>query len=91
MIVVDIDLRSAVTGKRSNLGTMVIDNVGGTSSRGDYKCRMYRKGERDRHNGDWAMVNNAKPTREGEVLGHARLAEPVQNLVAKALTALGYG
>lgn len=91
MIVVDIDLRSAVTGARTNLGTMVIDNVGGTRTRGNYRCRMYRKGERDRHESDWRMAANAKPIREGRVLNHARLAEPVQNLVTKALKEMGYG
>ena len=92
MIVVDIFLKSAISEDRdANLGTMVIDNVGGTRTTGDYRCRMYKKGERKRHPTDWAMVRTAKPTREGQVLGHKRLAEPVQNLVAKALKAMGYG
>lgn len=91
MIVVDIDLRSAVTGQRSTLNTLIVDNIGGTGSKGNYRCRMYRKGERARYHNDWEMAGHAKPIREARVEGHSRLAEPVGNLIAKALTALGYG
>ena len=98
MIVVDIQLVSALgTGRNRDLGTMVIDNVTSMADhaedpgRGDYRCRMYRAGARRRAESDWAMVRDAKPTREGRVLRHRRLAEPVQNLVAKALKELGYG
>lgn len=91
MIVCPVELLSAVTGKRHDLGTMVIDNQGGTRTLGDYRVRMYRKGERQKHESDWDMVRKAKPVREAPVLRHRRLAEPVHNLVAKALKAMGYG
>lgn len=88
MIVVPVQLYSAVTGRVSNLGTLVIDNVGGTRDRGDYRVRVYAKGaDRD---GAVAMVMHRKPIREGRVVGHRRLAEPVHNLVAKALKETGY-
>jgi hypothetical protein len=100
MIVVEIKLASALGRDRDReLGTMVIENI--TSERthlesmgrkGDYCCRMYRKGALNKFKNDSRlMVYKSTPTREGQVLGHARLAEPVQNLVAKALKEMGYG
>jgi hypothetical protein len=92
MIVIDVKLVSVHGPHRDqNLGTMVIDNIGGTQARGDYRCRMYAKGVLPKHGNDpRVMVHKAKHTRESTVLNHARLAEPVHNLVAKALTAMGY-
>lgn len=82
MIVVPILLYAAVKGGVHNLGTLVIDNIGGTRSRGDYRVRVYAKD---------ADIATAKPFREGRVLAHRRLAEPVGNLIAKALKETGYG
>jgi hypothetical protein len=90
MIVIDIALHSAIDGRTENLGTMIIDNLGtGTRTHGNYRARMFRKGAISKY-GPRGLIGNAKPTRDALVMGHARLAEPVQNLVAKALTALGY-
>ena len=89
MIVIPIQLFSAVTGQVSSLGTIVLDNIGGDRNRGDYRVRAYAKGaDRD---GAARMVASCRPIREGRVLGHRRLAEPVSNLVAKALKEMGYG
>lgn len=92
MIVITIDLVSAVTvDNDQNLGVLVIDNIGGTHKKGNYRCRMYRKGALKKAGGDSRiMVRNAIHTRSATVEGHNRISEPVQNLVAKALTALGY-
>lgn len=90
MIVCEVKLHSAIDGRTEDLGTLVIDNIGGTRSRGDYRCRMYKKGDAERVGGVRALLDKAKPTREGRVFNHARLAEPVHNLVAKALKDLGY-
>lgn len=84
MIVVRVELHSAITGQKIELARTVIDNIGGTRTKGDYRCRAYRKGS-SLH----PLSKNV--IREGEVKGHARLAEPVWNLVAKALTSMGYG
>ena len=84
MIVVTVELHSAVTRKKSNLSTIIIDNVGGTKARGNYRVRAYRKGYDPYKNPLKGVV------REGCVEGHARLAEPVNNLVYKALKSLGY-
>ena len=89
MIVVPYMLWSAVTGEVENLGTVIIDNIGGTTRRGNYRVRAYAKGVDG--NGIIQMVATKTPIREGKVLGHRRLAEPVGNLIAKALNELGYG
>lgn len=85
MILVTIDLHSAVTGKVSNLGTIKIDNIGGNKLRGDYRVRAYRKGV-----DVVATKGQVGLLREGRVLGHQRLAKPISVLVHKALTELGY-
>lgn len=92
MITCPVYLDSAITGRRSDLGTLVIDNIGGDRTTGDYRVRMYRKGALDKCGGHGGqLISTCKPIREGRVLGHKRLAEPVSNLVAKALKELGYG
>lgn len=91
VIVCEVKLHSAIDGRTEDLGTMVIDNVGGTRTRGDYRCRMFKKGDAERVGGVRRLIHKAKPAREASVLGHARLAEPVHNLVAKALKEMGYG
>ena len=93
MIVVQIALQSAISRDRdTDLGTVIIGNRGdGTRSRGNYDVRAYAKGALARRGGDgFRLWAEASPTREGVVVNHARLAEPVSNLVAKSLTALGY-
>lgn len=89
MIVVPIQLWSAITGAQTTLGTMVIDNVatrkGGSEA--DYRVRMYKKTAKQ----IVEQVHTEKPIREGQVIGHKRVKEPVQNLVAKALKEMGYG
>jgi hypothetical protein len=99
MIVIEIKLTSAISRDRDEeLGTMVIDNItdreklrGNGGAACDYRCRMYAKGQLRRCDGDARkMVATRQHTREGVVQDHRRHAEPVQNLVAKALTAMGY-
>ena len=88
MIIVRVELWSAVTGEVSELARMTIDNIGGTSNLGDYRTRTLRG--RSFEALQKAMLTNGIQ-REGQVLGHPRLREHVWNLVAKALTGLGYG
>lgn len=88
MIVVPIMLWSAVSGNVETLGTIVIDNIGGTHQRGDYRVRAYAKGADAI--GIVKMVASKKPIREGKVIGHRRIAEPVGNLIAKAMKEMGY-
>lgn len=91
MIVVRVELWSAITGQKEELARMVVDNIGGTVQRGDYRCRTYRgRSEEDLHRA--MLMGGAKNiTREGRVTGHARLKEHVWNLVAKSLASMGYG
>lgn len=44
MLVIRIELWSAITGKRTELGTVTITNVGGTKTRGNYEVRLFKKG-----------------------------------------------
>lgn len=89
MIVVPIILISAITGKESHLGTLVIDRQGGDGVRNDYRARAYHKNAA--RNGYRSMILHTVPHRTGMVEGHHAKAEPAGNLVAKALKVLGYG
>lgn len=88
MLVIRVELHSAITGEVSEIGRAVIDNIGGTHESGDYRCRTLRGRSRDALDAAW---RNKSITREGKVLGHARLSLHVWHLVAKALAAMGYG
>lgn len=94
MIVVRVELASAISCSRdTDLGTVIIDNVGCSANGriGNYRIRAYRKGQLEQFGGDpRRMVAVGKHHRIGTVLGHRRLAEPVHNLVAKALAQMGY-
>lgn len=90
MIVVKVELWSAIDGSKQELARMVIDNTGGTQTSGNYRTRTLigRSSEAlDR------ALNNIpmKIQRESRVIGHARLKEHVWNLVAKGLANMGYG
>lgn len=81
MIVVKIELHSAITGQVSELGRMIIANDGTDRSHttGNYNVRLGRKGVVDN-----SEIYN-KPQRKGKVLNHRRLALSIWVLVAKAL------
>lgn len=97
MIVCDIKLLGSNSDRETVLGLLIIDQQYMTHDgrRADYRVRMYRKGTKlfKNEGRGWSFAHgtNPKPIREGSVLNHARLTEPVQNLVAKALKELGYG
>ena len=85
MIVVSISLDSAIHESRDKeLARILIANVGGTDTLGDYKCVSLRG--RGKEQLDRRVVQ-----RRGLVENHPRKAEHVLNLVAKALINLGYG
>jgi hypothetical protein len=88
MIVVRVELWSAITGERTEIARAVIDNIGGTEQLGDYRARSLRGRSRAALDAAWA---GKAVVREGEVRGHPRLREHVWNLVAKALASMGYG
>lgn len=87
MLVVRVELWSAVTGQKSEIARMQISNVGGSATLGDYHAASYRgrsKGALDK-----AMLSDSF-VRQGRVEKHPRLASHVWNLVAKALDSMGY-
>jgi len=88
MIIVRVELHSAIDGQKTKLARMMIDNTGGTEKVGNYRCRTYRG--RPVEDLDRAMFTESV-TREGKVEGHRRLDLHVWHLVGKALQAMGYG
>lgn len=91
MIVGRVELWSAVNGQKSELARMVIDNIGGTDQRGDYRTRTLRGRSEEQLHRAMLSMPAAGVQREGRVTGHARLREHVWNLVGKALSGMGYG
>ncbi|MHB9878281.1 hypothetical protein ACSMXM_01250 [Pacificimonas sp. ICDLI1SI03] len=84
MIVVKVELWSAISGQVTTLARMDIDNIGGCQNKGDYRVRTF-KGRSDE------ALARRTVQREGRVLQHPRLREHVWNLVAKALSSMDYG
>lgn len=84
MIVVRVELHSAITGHVSEIARAHISNTGGTAARGDYQVTTLRGRSTD-------QLNRHVPQRRGKVTDHARLTLHVWHLVAKALSAVGYG
>ena len=84
MIIVRVELHSAVTGQVTELARAHISNIGGTNEMRDYDCITLR-------GRSTATLDRHVPQRHGKILGHASLREHVWNLVAKALTGMGYG
>lgn len=84
MILVRIELHSAVTGQASEIGRMVICNDGtGSPKRGNYSVALGRRGITDTR----AIL--AAPQRRGEVKLFPRVSLSVWVLVARALKAIG--
>lgn len=83
MIVVKVELHSAITGKVSELARMHISNVGGTKDRGDYSVQTLRG--RSKEDLDKRIVN-----RKGGVTNYPRLAIHVWHLIGRALKSVGY-
>jgi len=85
MIIVSVQLLSAVDGRHDELARMEICNLGtGTATTGNYSAETLR---------GRSAKDFARRTRQriAYVSGHPRLREHVWNLVAKALRNLRYG
>jgi hypothetical protein len=79
MIVIKIELHSAVTKEIIELGRMYISNNStGTETQGNYDVRLLRKGEIEYH---------GRILRSGEVLGYKRKQHPVWFLISQAIKA----
>jgi len=96
MIVIKIELHSAITRKVTEIGRMVIFNDGmGTRTKGDYEANVIRKPTAKGL--DWddqmhdTLRNRAQATRTSRVENYSRLSRPVWDLVTLALKNMGYG
>jgi len=79
VLVVKVELHSAITGKVTKIAQMVIANDGtGDDKKGNYWCKTFRK------NSETAV------NRRGEVEDHPRLRNSVWNLVYKCLKSMEY-
>lgn len=83
MIIVRVELHSAITGQVTEIARMGIANVGGTRERGDYRCETYR-------GRDKAALGARRSQRLGHVKNYPRLRIHVWHLVARALAAMNY-
>jgi hypothetical protein len=85
MLVIRVELHSAITGKVTEIASMRIANTGtGTAQRGNYTGATIRKGSSplDRR---YALV-----LKYGEVFNYPRASKHVWNLVARMLSTMGY-
>ena len=81
MIIVSIHLKSAITGKLTQIGCMTLCNDAQSSNRrtANYEAAVLRQ------------PKFTSITRSARVENHRRLDKPVWDLVAKALLNMGYG
>lgn len=83
MIVVRVELHSAITGQITEIARMDICNEGGTVRKGDYGVYAMRGRDRD-------TLARRTVQHTGRVVGYPRLAIHVWNLVGAAILACGY-
>ena len=74
MIVVKIELHSAITGKVAEIGRAHISNIGGTFKRGHYEATVFKRG-------------STLELRRGTVLDYPRLSYNVWRLIIRSLLA----
>ncbi len=85
MLVITVALHSAIDGRITEIAKMKLWNTGeGDLNTGNYKGETYR-------GRDEAAFWAEKVQRTGAVDNYPRLKKHVWNLVAKMLTAMGYG
>ncbi len=85
MIVIKVELHSAITGEVTELTRAIVANDGtGTADHGNYDVYIGRKGQ----TGNVGILR--KPLRRGRIMGHPRLAQSVWSLVGKAVRASGW-
>ena len=87
MIIVRVELMSAITRETTELARMHICNEGGTAPLGDYGIYVLRGRDKEALDRSWRAETY---TKTAKIKGHARLREHVWNLVGKALAAAGY-
>jgi hypothetical protein len=83
MIIVRVELHSAITGKVTEIARMGIANIGGTREIGKYLAETYRG--RSAH-----QLSRRIRQRRGMIKDYPRLRIHVWHLVARALIAMNY-
>jgi PDZ domain-containing secreted protein len=95
MIVVKVELWSAITHEKTELARMVIANAGDSKNprKGNYEFATIRgRSAAGLELGMWSWLRERKgATKTGQLMQHNRLSEHVWNLVAKALSKMDYG
>lgn len=84
MIIIRVELHSAITRQVTEIARMRICNVGGTRTSGNYQVETLRGRSPE-------QFNRGTVQRRGEVRDYPRLSLHVWNLVARALGAMNYG
>jgi hypothetical protein len=83
MIIVRVELHSAITRKVTEIARMKICNAGGSVERGNYYVATLRGRSKE-------QLDRGEVTREGDVRDYPRQSIHVWHLVARALLAMGY-
>lgn len=84
MIIIRVELHSAITGKSTELARMSIVNDGtGTERKGNYDIYSYRGRDKE-------TLDKRTLMKQGKISGWNRKEFHVWNLVRKALKELGY-
>jgi hypothetical protein len=90
MLVVRVELHSAVTGLTTEIARMIIANDGtGDSTTGNYWARA-AEGDTDANMIPSAIMHESRKLRHVEVKNYPRSSKHVWNLVARVLTAMKY-
>jgi len=87
MIIVTVELKSAIDGRTTKLGEMIIANDGtGTNTKGNYDAFVYRKPKFF----NWKRLTD-NTTRTSRVENYSRQSRVIWDLVGLALKNMGYG
>jgi len=83
MLVIRVELHSAVTHQITEIARMEVCNVGGTTERGYYVAKTF-------YGRCKAVFDKRRVAREGAVANYPRLSKHVWCLVARSLKNMGY-
>jgi hypothetical protein len=91
MLVIRVELHSAITGVTSEIARMIIANDGtGTTKRGNYWGRTAKGVIKWDKMIPAAIMHDVRKMDHAEVKGYPRASKHVWNLVSRMLSAMGY-
>lgn len=91
MLIIRVELHSAITGVKSEIARMIIANDGnGTPSRGNYWGRTAKGVIKGDHMIPTAIMNGSRKMDHAEVKDYARKSLHVWHLVRRMLSNMGY-